>query len=62
MREKDLKHILQQPFKFETWKELLPLFLKKVSYFNRPETRWIWKPVNSSRVKPNLSGSPIYQE
>lgn len=29
MKEKDLKHKLQQSFDFATWKELLPLFFKK---------------------------------
>ncbi len=27
MREKDLKRILQQPYSFDNWKELLPLFV-----------------------------------
>lgn len=38
MREKDLKRILQQPYSFDNWKELLPLFFKKVEYLSRPES------------------------
>lgn len=38
MREKDLKQILQQPYSFGNWKELLPLFFKKVEYLSRPQT------------------------
>lgn len=37
MREKDLKRILQQPYRFSHWKELLPLFFKKVEYLSRPQ-------------------------
>ncbi|MTB50685.1 TaqI-like C-terminal specificity domain-containing protein [Lewinella sp. W8] len=35
MREKDLKRILQQPYSFDNWKELLPMFFKKVQYFSQ---------------------------
>jgi len=35
MREKDIKRILQQPYSFENWKELLPLFFKKVEYLSK---------------------------
>ena len=38
MREKDLKRILQQPYSFDNWKELLPLFFKKVEYLSRAES------------------------
>jgi hypothetical protein len=38
MREKDIKRILQQPYSFQNWKELLPLFFKKVEYLSRPES------------------------
>lgn len=37
MREKDLKRILQQPYSFDNWKELLPMFFKKVQYFSQPQ-------------------------
>jgi hypothetical protein len=37
MKEKDLKHRLQQTFDFSIWKEILPLFFKKIDYFSRPE-------------------------
>ena len=30
MKEKDLKHKLQQTFDFSIWKEILPLFFKKM--------------------------------
>lgn len=38
MKEKDLKRILQQSYSFKNWKELLPLFFKKVEYLSRPES------------------------
>ncbi|RRQ48644.1 hypothetical protein DZC72_13230 [Maribacter algicola] len=38
MREKDLKRILQQPYSFDNWKELLPMFFKKVQYFSQAQT------------------------
>lgn len=37
MKEKDLKHRLQQRFDFSIWKEILPLFFKKIDYFSSPE-------------------------
>ncbi|NLN96683.1 MAG: hypothetical protein GX128_11020 [Bacteroidales bacterium] len=37
MKEKDLKHRLQQTFDFSTWKAILPLFFKKIDYFSHPE-------------------------
>jgi hypothetical protein len=37
MKEKDLKHKLQQTFDFSIWKEILPLFFKKIDYFSQPE-------------------------
>lgn len=37
MKEKDLKHKLQQTFDFSIWKEILPLFFKKIDYFSHPE-------------------------
>ncbi|AYN68827.1 hypothetical protein D1013_16285 [Euzebyella marina] len=37
MREKDLKRILQQPYSFDYWKELLPMFFKKVQYFSQAQ-------------------------
>jgi hypothetical protein len=37
MREKDLKRILQQPYSFNNWKELLPMFFKKVQYFSQAQ-------------------------
>lgn len=37
MKEKDLKHKLQQSFDFAIWKEILPLFFKKIDYFSQPE-------------------------
>ncbi len=37
MKEKDLKHRLQQTFDFSIWKEVLPLFFKKIDYFSHPE-------------------------
>ncbi len=37
MKEKDLKHKLQQSFDFAIWKEILPLFFKKIDYFSHPE-------------------------
>lgn len=37
MKEKDLKHKLQQAFDFSIWKEILPLFFKKIDYFSHPE-------------------------
>ncbi|WP_181304359.1 TaqI-like C-terminal specificity domain-containing protein [Rufibacter sp. XAAS-G3-1] len=37
MKEKELKHTLQQRFKFDLWKELLPFFFKKIEYFSTPE-------------------------
>jgi len=37
MKEKDLKHRLQQTFDFSIWKEILPLFFKKIDYFSQPE-------------------------
>ncbi len=37
MKEKDLKHKLQQPFNFDVWKEILPYFFKKIDYFSSPE-------------------------
>lgn len=37
MREKDLKQILQQPYSFDNWKELLPMFFKKVQYFSQAQ-------------------------
>lgn len=37
MKEKDLKHKLQQTFDFSIWKEILPLFFKKIVYFSHPE-------------------------
>lgn len=37
MKEKDLKHSLQQTFNFSIWKEILPLFFKKIDYFSLPE-------------------------
>lgn len=37
MKEKDLKHSLQQSFDFPIWKEILPLFFKKIDYFSHPE-------------------------
>lgn len=38
MKEKDLKHKLQQTFNFSIWKEILPLFFKKIDYFSHPES------------------------
>lgn len=38
MKEKDLKHALQQRFEFDLWKELLPFFFKKIEYFSYPES------------------------
>ncbi|MGF1637102.1 MAG: hypothetical protein ACFCUU_08525, partial [Cyclobacteriaceae bacterium] len=38
MREKDLKRILQQPYSFDNWKELLPFFFKKVEYLSRSQS------------------------
>jgi hypothetical protein len=32
-----LKHKLQQTFDFSIWKEILPLFFKKIDYFSQPE-------------------------
>jgi hypothetical protein len=37
VKEKDLKHKLQQTFDFAIWKEILPLFFKNISYFSHPE-------------------------
>jgi hypothetical protein len=37
MKEKDLKHKLQQSFNFSIWKEILPLFFKNIDYFSHPE-------------------------
>lgn len=37
MKEKDLKHKLQQSFDFAIWKEILPLLFKKIDYFSHPE-------------------------
>jgi hypothetical protein len=37
MKEKDLKHRLQQRFDLAIWKDILPLFFKKIDYFNHPE-------------------------
>lgn len=37
MREKDLKQILQQTYSFDRWKELMPLFFKKVEYLSKPQ-------------------------
>src|SRR5690606_6310111 len=37
MKEKDLKHRLQQTFDFSIWNEILPLFFKKIDYFSHPE-------------------------
>lgn len=37
MREKDLKRILQKPYIFDNWKELLPIFFKKVQYFSQAQ-------------------------
>ena len=37
MKEKDLKHRLQQAFDFSIWKQILPLFFKKIDYFSHPE-------------------------
>jgi hypothetical protein len=37
MKEKDLKYKLQQSFDFSIWKEILPLFFKKIDYFSHPE-------------------------
>ena len=37
MKEKDLKHRLQQTFDFSIWKEILPLFFKKIDYFSSPD-------------------------
>lgn len=37
MKEKDLKYKLQQSFDFAIWKEILPLFFKKIEYFSHPE-------------------------
>jgi hypothetical protein len=37
MKEKELKHRLQQTFDFSIWKEILPLFFKKIDYFSHPE-------------------------
>lgn len=37
MKEKDLKHRLQQTFDLSIWKEILPLFFKKIDYFSHPE-------------------------
>lgn len=37
MKEKDLKHRLQQTFDFSIWKEILSLFFKKIDYFSHPE-------------------------
>lgn len=37
MKEKDLKHRLQQSFDFQIWKEILPFFFKKIDYFSHPE-------------------------
>jgi hypothetical protein len=37
MKEKDLKQRLQQTFDFSIWKEILPLFFKKIDYFSHPE-------------------------
>lgn len=37
MKEKDLKHRLQQTFDFSMWKEILPLFFKKIDYFSHPK-------------------------
>lgn len=37
MKEKDLKYKLQQTFDFSIWKEILPLFFKKIDYFSQPE-------------------------
>lgn len=37
MKEKDLKHRLQQTFDFSIWKEILPLFFKRIDYFSHPE-------------------------
>ncbi len=36
MKEKDLKRILQEPFSFENWKKLLPLFFDKVEFLSKP--------------------------
>ncbi|HPN68008.1 MAG TPA: N-6 DNA methylase [Saprospiraceae bacterium] len=36
MKEKELKKRLQQTFDFSIWKEILPLFFKKVQYFTVP--------------------------
>ncbi|WP_205503835.1 Eco57I restriction-modification methylase domain-containing protein [Rufibacter psychrotolerans] len=37
MKEKELKLKLKQRFQLENWKEILPLFFKKIDYFSRPE-------------------------
>lgn len=37
MREKNLKRILQQPYSFENWQELLPMLFKKVQYFSQAQ-------------------------
>lgn len=37
MKEKDLKHRLQQAFDFSTWEAILPLFFKKIDYFSHSE-------------------------
>lgn len=37
MKEKNLKYKLQQSFDFSVWKEILPLFFKKIDYFSHPE-------------------------
>lgn len=37
MKEKDLKHKLQQNFNIDIWKEILSLLFKKIDYFTYPE-------------------------
>ena len=37
MKEKDLKHQLQQDFDFQIWKEILPLFFNEIDYFSHAE-------------------------
>ena len=37
MTEQELKKILQQPYSFETWRNLLPKFFPNTQFFARPE-------------------------
>ncbi|OAV64589.1 hypothetical protein Barb6XT_02756 [Bacteroidales bacterium Barb6XT] len=43
MKEKELKNRLQQTFQLDIWKEILPLFFKKVDYFTQPENFFFGK-------------------